>query len=125
MWFTLSMADNHWHDLHEMLNRDKDGRPIPFPTFSSIDTENKWKRKIVRNNPHLVDAYFYERVETLFKEVFARQGIELEWFWYRIEYQGRGSPHVHGCFRIKDAPDLSKHAEKVLKGRLASQFSRK
>ena len=119
-WFTLSMADNHWHDMHEMLNCNKVGRPIPFWTFSTIDAENKQKRKIVRNNPHLVDAFFYERVETLFKEVFACQGINLEWFWYRIEYQGRRSPHVYGCFRIKNAPDLSKHAEKVLKGRLAS-----
>lgn len=28
-------------------------------------------------------------------------------FWYRVEYQHRGSPHVHGLLWLRDAPDVS------------------
>lgn len=28
-------------------------------------------------------------------------------FWFRYEFQHRGSPHVHGLFWFKDAPDIS------------------
>ena len=119
---TLSMADNHWDDLHSMLNRDKGGNVLnPMPTFDTFKKEAAWKRKCVRENPHLVDAYFYDKVQILFQEMFDKKnaGIELDWSWYRIEYQARGAPHVHGCFKIKNSPDLTKHAENVRKGRLS------
>ena len=122
MWYTLSMADNHWHDLHDILTRDKDGRSVPFPNFSSIQEEAKWKRKLARQYPHIVDAYFLDRVEKLFATVFGKNGIKLEWFWYRIEYQGRGAPHLHGCFRIKNAPELTKLAQEVFIGRQAQRI---
>jgi hypothetical protein len=68
VWFTLSMADNHWDDLHSMLNRDKGGNVLnPMPTFDTFKEEAAWKRKCVRENPHLVDAYFYEKVPILFQ----------------------------------------------------------
>ena len=122
MWFTLSMADNHWFDLHQLAYRDKEGSPRRFPTFSSIQEEAKWKRKFCRKNPHLVDAYFYEKVKMLFKTVFSKVGIDLEWFWYRVEYQGRGAPHIHGCFKLSRDPKLTKHAERVFFGRQASRI---
>ncbi len=119
-WFTLSMADNHWRDLYEMLIRDEKGRPTEFPTFSSVQEEASWKRKLVRKNPHLVDEYFYHRVQLLFQELYGPNGIELDWLWFRIEYQGRGAPHVHGCLRVKRDPGIAEHAKKVLDGRLAA-----
>ena len=120
MWFTLSMADNHWHDLHSMVNRDKNGKPRDFPIFADAQSEAKWKRKLCRNNPHLVDQYFLDKVNSLFADVFNKDGFELDWLWYRIEYQARGAPHVHGCFKFKNDPCLSKHAQNVFRGRLAS-----
>ena len=45
----------------------------------------------------------------------------MEWLWYRVEYQARGAPHVHGCFKFKNDPNLSKHAADVFRGRLASR----
>ena len=120
VWFTMSMADNHWEDLHKCMNRDAKGNATPFPTFNSLEEEASWKRKCVRENPHIVDAYFYDRVHTLFDTVFSNSGIELSWLWFRIEYQGRGAPHVHGCLSFKNDPDLTKLGSKVFKGRLAS-----
>ena len=54
------MADNHWRDLHELLMRDGNGNATDFPTFQSVQEEASWKRKLVRDNLHIVDACFYD-----------------------------------------------------------------
>ena len=123
MWFTLSMADNHWKDLHSMLHRNADGRPVPFPDFDGdVQAEASWKRRTVRDNPHIVDQYFYMRVQALFRTMFSRFGIETEWLWFRIEYQSRGAPHAHGCLKVKADPGLTKLAATVVKGRVAGRM---
>ena len=32
---------------------------------------------------------------------------EVEDYWWRVEFQARGSPHIHALLWIKDAPDVS------------------
>ena len=32
--------------------------------------------------------------------------MDAEWFWYRFEYQARGSIHAHGCAKLKNDPDI-------------------
>ena len=120
MWFTLSMADNHWNDMFTALNRDSLGNCQPFPTFSTVQDEASWKRRFVRDNPHFVDAYFHFKVKFLFETIFKKNGIEVEWLWFRVEYQARGAPHIHGCLKIKHSPNLQSLGNKVFKGRLAS-----
>jgi hypothetical protein len=39
--------------------------------------------------------------------------------WFRIEFQARGAPHVHGCLRLENDPGLAKLAKNVFEGRLA------
>ena len=124
MWFTLSMADNHWTDLFAMMTRDSGGKVTEMPTFNSVQEEASWKQKMVRENPHLVDAYFYDCVNTLIEEVFGKNGIEIEWVWYRIEYQSRDAPHVHGCLRFKRDPGILEHSQNVQMGREAARILR-
>ena len=59
MWFTFSAADNHWPDLFKLLD-------IETPKDSGEDEEKaaKFRRKVIREYPHIVDAFFYERFET-------------------------------------------------------------
>ena len=121
MWFTLSMADNHWKDMFIALNRDGNGNEKEFPTFLTPQAEASWKRKFVRENPHFVDSYFNNRVRHLFDTIFSEKGLEIDWLWFRIEYQARGAPHVHGCLKLKHDPDLPKLGNKVFKGRLAAK----
>lgn len=122
IWFTLSMADNHWFDLHSLLHRDEKGRTTEMPTSNTPQEEAKWRRKFIRKYPHIVDAFFFHRVQELIKYVFSSSGLQVEWHWYRIEYQGRGAPHAHGCLRLKQAPDLPKLAKHVLDGWRASKM---
>ena len=58
----------------------------------------------------------------LLDTIFSNEGIQLNWSWYRIEYQGRGAPHVHGCFRIQSCPDLIKCSNAVLNARIAKRM---
>ena len=117
MWFTLSAADNHWVDLHKCMY----GSDRPLPNLANELAKVKWRRKMTRENPHIVDAYFMKRVQALLDTYYGKTGLELEWSWFRIEYQERGTAHAHGCFRLKCDPGISDLAQKVLKGRIAEK----
>jgi len=38
---------------------------------------------------------------------FLTKFFPVEDFWYRFEWQFRGSPHIHGLLWLSDAPDCS------------------
>ena len=61
------MADNHWNNVFVMMNCDKYEKKTDLPGFESVQDEASWKCKFVRANHHLVDAYFYEQFQSLFK----------------------------------------------------------
>ena len=118
VWFTFSAADNHWRDLFELIH---DGE---LPTFEDNASFNRWKRRIVKLHPHLVDVFFNNRVDTLLKHFFAESTFDCAWYWYRVEFQERGTAHVHGCFKLKDDPGLSVLGMKVARGRCAAHILR-
>ena len=111
LWFTFSAADNHWLDLHAL-----------GPTLGEDLTEKQKVRKRakwVRQNPHVVDAYFFDRIKFMVQEFFGNKGLKTSWVWFRIEFQSRGTAHVHGCCRLKSDPGLMDLAQQVLQGREA------
>ena len=60
-------------------------------------------------NPVVTARHFAHRFQCLLREVIKGTGQPigevLDFFW-RIEFQLRGSPHVHSMWWIKDAPNL-------------------
>ena len=76
-WFMLSAADNHWLDLNKIIYGDR-----PMPSFMNEFEKAKRRRELVRDNPHLVDAYFTERVKEFIKTFFGNSGMEYKWFWF-------------------------------------------
>ena len=117
IWFSLSMADNHWDDLYRALD--------PHILDRNFETEQercKWKRKLVRDNPHLVDAFFFKRIDAIYKTFFSAKGLEAAWHWLRGELQGRGVYHGHGCLRLLHDPGFVRLAELVLQGRRAQRL---
>ena len=76
VFFTFSYADNHWQDLHRLMPRNYN------QDINSIESTNPIKYKDVINNPHLVDWYFGERLNSFLEIVF--DGIlDCEWRWHR------------------------------------------
>ena len=56
-------------------------------------------------NPALADTFFWHRFEH-FLGMFVVKVWGATDFWFRVEYQSRGSPHVHGTVWMPDGPDL-------------------
>ncbi|XP_028394469.1 uncharacterized protein LOC114518663 [Dendronephthya gigantea] len=91
-FFTFSAADSHWPDLQRLLQSNE----------GASRTE---RAQAVIDNPHLTDWFFMQRLQEFIKHWL--QGVlDAEWFWYRFEYQARGSIHAHGCAKLKNDPDI-------------------
>lgn len=91
-FFTFSPADSHWPELQRLLQNNE----------GATRTE---KAQAVIDNPHLTDWYFVQRLEAFVRH-WLTAILDAEWYWYRFEYQARGSIHAHGCAELKNDPDM-------------------
>ena len=112
-WFMpLSAADTRWTDLLRMLANLNDG--IEY-SEKKID-EMTWqeKTKLVQKDPVTCSRYFEHRVQeflnTLLKSDCDPIG-KIKNYFYRVEFQQRGSPHIHMLVWIENAPILEKNSE--------------
>jgi ATP-dependent DNA helicase PIF1 len=99
VFFTFSAADLHWPDLHNLM-RDHESQ-------SSLSEQNasKYRHQDLINNPYIT-AWFFEKHFKVFLEKVLIPKWNLEDWWYRFKWQNRGSTHVHGIGKRKDAPIL-------------------
>ncbi|KAE8745030.1 hypothetical protein FOCC_FOCC008342 [Frankliniella occidentalis] len=102
VFFTLSAADLQWPGLFKLLAPD-----VPLESLSDA-----MRRDLVSKHPILVDKYFAERVKSFLHKVLKPKYKAVD-HWYRIEYQHRGSPHVHGLLWLEDAPNVLNLSEKT------------
>ncbi|KAE8738768.1 hypothetical protein FOCC_FOCC015740 [Frankliniella occidentalis] len=100
IFLTLSAADLHWKDLYRLLTGKED--------LSEL-TEFE-RHKLLRDNPQVVDEFFDMRVNAFLKHVLIKKYNVID-YWYRIEYQHRGSCHLHGVFWFENAPNCDKMEE--------------
>jgi hypothetical protein len=100
IFFTFSAADMHWPDLHQLMPHGENENPIDV---ESDEDRCKHRRQDLINNPHIAAWFFDKRFETFLKTVLIPKW-RLEDYWYRYEWQHRGSVHVHGIGIMRDAP---------------------
>ena len=91
-FFTFSAADSYWPKLQRLL-QNNEGATRPEKAQAVID------------NPHLTDWFFVQRLEAFVRH-WLTGVLDAEWYWYRFEYQARGSIHAHGCAKLKNDPDM-------------------
>ena len=70
-------------------------------------------------DPVTVSIHFHKKWHSIFKNLINAKengifGVVEDFFW-RIEYQARGAPHVHCVLWIKDAPILGKNSADEVK----------
>ena len=112
-WFmSLSAADTRWTDLLRMLAKLNDGIE-----YSEKELENlTWqeKTKLVQKDPVTCSRYFDHRVQeflsTILKSSCEPIGKVRDYF-YRVEFQQRGSPHIHMLVWVENAPTLETNSE--------------
>ena len=134
---TLKGSPDYWrqtqHDLFAMIRQL--GIPTFFCTFScnndwpeivtavkaqqgeTVDvTTLSWEEKcnILASNQVTCARMFDHRVKlflnTVIRSPAAPIGNVIDWF-YRVEWQARGSPHIHCLFWVKDAPILGRDTD--------------
>jgi len=110
-WFiTFSPSEINWPELIVILAFISDKKKI---TIDQVDTEytRKEKMDLVNKNPVVVTRYFENRMRALLKFVFSHNGVfhkypVTDYFW-RVDFQYKGSPHVHMLVWCKGHPTYS------------------
>ena len=106
-FLTFSAAENQWSDLLKNLGRVVDGKEYTDEEIEEMTKEEK--QRLILANPVTCARHFNHRTHLLFKEFLQSPGspFKLEEFFYRVEFQKRGSPHLHCLIWVKDAPFFS------------------
>lgn len=92
VFFTHSAADHQWPELAHLLSPDEPSTPTS-------------RRKAVIDNPAISDWFFQHRIQK-FIEAFYVGVLGASDYWFRFEWQHRGSPHIHGLAWFPDAPSV-------------------
>ena len=83
------------------------------------------RAKLLNENPHIATWFFENRQDAFIKEV-AFKHLKVVDYWFRVEFEHRGSPHIHGFLWLEGAPQidsLSKMNE-IQKREVASYFGK-
>ncbi|XP_070549849.1 uncharacterized protein [Ptychodera flava] len=105
-WFcSFSSADMRWPEMVDsILEAQGDIRKAE---------ELDWSEKcaVLRDNPVTAARMFDQRFHYFLTQVImspAEPIGKIEDYFYRVEFQQRGSPHTHCLFWVKDAPKVDK-----------------
>lgn len=105
-WFIpLSSADTRWNDLLAMLATLNSNVSYNIEQIENLTWEQKIK--LIQSDPVTCSRYFDHRVQTFINVVLKSEHEplgKLTDFFYRVEFQQRGSPHIHMIVWIKNSP---------------------
>ena len=93
---THSAADIQWPDLHVHM-------PHQPPPGASEPERQRFRHKSINENPALA-AWWFQRRWTLWLNSVLKPLYKITDWWYRFEWQHRGSSHVHALFWMRGAP---------------------
>ena len=104
-FITFSPAEYDWPDLQSYLkrhNNDLISEGISITSLSTMD-------------PVLTSAFIHQKFHSLFDFILKSQCLgKVIHFFYRREYQGRGTPHFHCKFWIENAPVIGKSSDEAV-----------
>ena len=102
---TLSSADLKWNELVSIINKlyklDLSAENIKNLSYQD-------RCRLSNSNPVLVAKYFQYRVEVFFKGIIVDGPLgKTKYYTTRVEFQARGSPHMHCFLWAVNAPVLT------------------
>ena len=113
-WFmTLSAADLRWTDTLQGIARQQ-GRMLSEEQIRSMTWEEKCE--LLRSNPVTAARHFHHKLQSLFTDVILSDAAPLGKitnYFYRIEFQQRGSPHAHAILWVEEAPQPDSDTKKI------------
>ena len=115
LFISLSAADTKWIELLRSIYIS-----IHQKTITDTELENmSWSNKceLISKDPATCARYFNNKVKKFVKHILKSPhspfGV-LSTSFYRVEFQHRGSPHIHGLFWIKNAPHYEKNTDEEI-----------
>ncbi|KID80837.1 ATP-dependent DNA helicase PIF1 [Metarhizium guizhouense ARSEF 977] len=96
---TWSCADHQWDDLHRHLPRYVQWRDGTDEDRRKIAWEN------VQRFPHIIAAWLDIRFKAFLKYVMT-SFLGLDDYWFRYEWQARGTGHIHCIIWMRDSPAM-------------------
>ena len=103
-FLTLSAAETKWTELLRILKQILDD--VDLSVEEVLEFQWSERADLIRRDPVTCARYFVHRSQELFK-VLGSEVIplgKLTDYYLRIEFQQRGSPHVHSLLWVQDAP---------------------
>ena len=113
LFLSLSANDLHWPELIIALGKLVDNKDY---TDELQNDSLSWqtRTRLVQSDPVTCVRHFDHRVsqfiETILKSPASALGVMKDYF-YRVEFQQRGSPHIHMLAWIEDAPKFAENRE--------------
>ena len=109
-FITLSCAELQWHESIEIIYKLNEGDILIDDDIHSMNYIDK--TKILNNNPILIARHFHYRVDVFFKEIVSDGPLgKIKHYAISVEFQARGSPHIHSLVWFIGAPILSTTSE--------------
>ena len=104
-FFTFSSSETWWSELIASLYYEKHLKVLSFDDISTMS----WKDKVllIRENPIATARHFDHRFRNFFNLVIKPTlgyDDKSDDYFLRVEFQARGSPHIHMILWLKDSP---------------------
>ncbi|KAF5196427.1 hypothetical protein FRX31_013987 [Thalictrum thalictroides] len=88
-----------WPELISLLDLSNDLHKL------STAEQGRMRAKLLNDNPAIAAWFLQMRVKNYFK-YYLNDEFSVVDYWYRFEWQNRGSGHVHGFLWLKDSPNM-------------------
>ena len=102
---TWSAADTHWQDFFRIVT-GKDELPSGSERY-----------QLHLKHPLLSGDFFKLKWNNYFTKI--KDLYQIDAFWFRYEFQARGSFHVHALLKLKNDPGLINLTRKAMEGHVA------
>lgn len=109
IFLTLSPCEKDWQELHVILKETQLMRKLTASELKDVtELTNKEKQDLITSDPVITATYFNHRFLAMFRVIRDEKGIfadhPVKDYYYRVEYQQRGSPHVHMLLWLENVP---------------------
>ena len=109
---SLSAADTKWPELLQSLGQIVDGKTYSFEQIENMSFSER--TRLVNSDPVTCARYFDRRFHFFLNHIVYKSPHPLGQItdhFYRIEFQHRGSPHVHMILFSSHAPKYNKEMD--------------
>ena len=109
-FISLSCADTHWTDLLQCIGKLIDKKEYSLQEIQKMSFIEK--TRLINSDPVSTARYFDRRFHYFLREILYKFPYPLGKItnhFYRIEFQHRGSPHVHMLVYCEDCPRYRKN----------------